>query len=247
MNIFFKAVYIKHHDSFRGIVPGHSLVGTCMVKMPPPGIYQYVQGALMSVSCSGVILAGGLSSRFQGRNKAFFQLNGRRLIDPIIEIFQKYFDDILIITNTPRQYLQYDATLASDIFPVRSSLTGIHAGLVFARNPYVFVTACDTPFIREEMLELVISRIRPGLDAVMPETPKGTEPLFAAYAKSSLPVVENSLRQERFKIKRVFKKMRVASIPVKQVLEADPLLRSFFNINTEADMERAGQMGQDPL
>lgn len=198
----------------------------------------------MNNSCSGVILAGGLSSRFQGRNKAFFELNGRRLIDPVIDVFQSFFHDILIVTNTPLQYLQYDVAVVSDVFQVRSSLTGIHAGLLYARNPYVFVAACDTPFLKKEMVRLVISEIKPGVDAVMPETPMGTEPLFAAYAKSSLPVIENSLRRERFKIKKVFRKMRVVSIPAKRVLETDPSLQSFFNINNEADLDRASRMAK---
>jgi len=89
------------------------------------------------VSCSGVILAGGLSSRFQGKNKAFFKLDGRSVIDPIIDVFQSVFEDILIVTNAPRQYLQYDATLVSDVYDVRSSLTGIHAGLFYARHPHI--------------------------------------------------------------------------------------------------------------
>lgn len=194
----------------------------------------------MDIACSGVILAGGLSSRFQGRNKAFFELNGRCIIDPIVDLFRSVFDDILIVTNTPLEYQRYDATLVSDIFSVRSSLTGIHAGLFYAQNPYVFVAACDTPFIRKEIIQLVISKIRPDIDAVMPETPSGTEPLLAAYAKSTLPVIERHLKQEKFKIKKVFKKLRVVTISKERVLEQDPELRSFFNINTADDLDRAG-------
>lgn len=199
----------------------------------------------MDIACSGVILAGGLSSRFQGRNKAFFELNGRRIIDPIVDLFQSVFDDILIVTNTPLEYQRYDATLVSDIFSVRSSLTGIHAGLFYAQNPYVFVAACDTPFIRKEIIQLVISKIRPDIDAVMPETPSGTEPLLAAYAKSTLPVIERHLKQEKFKIKKVFKKLRVVSISKERVLEEDPELLSFFNINSADDLDRVGGKGPE--
>ncbi len=195
----------------------------------------------MRISCSGVILAGGLSSRFQGRNKAFFEINGRRIIDPIIEVFQAIFDDILIVTNTPLAYLDYDVTLVTDIFSARSSLTGIHAGLMYAQNPYIFVAACDTPFIQKEIIELVLSRIHPDAAAVMPETPSGTEPLLAAYATSALPVVERHLAQGKFKIKSVFNKMRVIKISRERLLEKDPALKSFFNINTAADLDRAGR------
>lgn len=194
----------------------------------------------MRIPCSGVILAGGLSSRFQGRNKAFFELNGRRIIDPIVDVFHAIFDDILIVTNTPLAYLDYDVTLVADVFSARSSLTGIHAGLVYAQNPYIFVAACDTPFIQKEIIELVLSRIHPDAVAVMPETPSGTEPLLAAYATSALPVVERSLAQKKFKIKSVFNKMRVIKISRERILEKDPALKSFFNINTSADLGLVG-------
>lgn len=196
----------------------------------------------MNISCTGVILAGGLSSRFDGRNKAFFRLSGKRIIEPIIEVFRRVFDDILIVTNTPLEYLEWDVNLASDIFPERSSLTGIHTGLFYAKNPYIFVTACDTPFISEEMVRLVLSEITPGIAAVMPETPAGTEPLFAAYARETLPAVEHHLREQKFKIQRVFSRMRVRKISSARILEKDPDLRTFFNINTAVDFDRAREL-----
>ncbi|MGM0453832.1 MAG: molybdenum cofactor guanylyltransferase [Thermodesulfobacteriota bacterium] len=194
---------------------------------------------MMAHPCTGVILAGGLSSRFSGQNKAFFELAGRRIIEPIIEVFAEIFDDILIVTNTPLQYLEWDVDLVSDIFPVRSSLTGIHAGLFYSRNPYIFVAACDTPFIQKEMVELVLSEIEPGVAAVMPETPSGTEPLFAVYARQSLDRVGRHIRAGKLKIQRVFSRQRVKKIPPARLRQIDPELRSFFNINTEKDFHSA--------
>ncbi len=193
----------------------------------------------MNPSCCGVILAGGLSSRFEGRNKAFFELNGRRIIDPIIDVFRSVFEEILIVTNTPLNYLQWDVALVTDVFTQRSSLTGIHAGLFYSQTPWVFVTACDTPFITKKMVELVLSKIKPGVVAVMPETPAGTEPLFAAYSTEALPTIEQHLKEGKFKIQRVFSRMRVVKIPAAKVMAADPELWTFFNINTAADFERA--------
>lgn len=190
-------------------------------------------------SCTGVILAGGLSSRFNGENKALFKLAGRRIIDPIIEVFASVFNDILIVTNSPLQYLAYDVDLATDVFPFRSSLTGIHAGLFYAKNPYIFVTACDTPFIKKEMVELVVSEIEPGAAAVMPETPSGTEPLFAAYAVDTLERVEQHIRAKKFKIQRVFSRLRVKKIGPARLQQIDPELQTFFNINTAADFQAA--------
>jgi molybdenum cofactor guanylyltransferase len=194
------------------------------------------------IACSGVILAGGLSSRFQGKSKALFELNGRRIIDPVIDLFQSVFKDIVLVTNTPLEYLGYDVAIASDVIPVRSSLTGIHAGLFHAQNPYVFVSACDTPFIMKELVALVLSEIRPGIDAVIPETPSGQEPLLAVYGKTALPVIERHLLRESFKITRAIRNMRVVRVPAEKVLATDPELKSFVNINTAEDLDRASAL-----
>jgi len=47
------------------------------------------------------------------------------------------------------------------------------------------------------------------------------------------------VRQEKFKIRRVFQNLRVKIIPASRVLEADPELDTFFNINTPEDLKAA--------
>ena len=193
----------------------------------------------MDLSCTGVILAGGRSSRFDGINKAFIQLRGRPVIAPVISLFQEAFSRLLIVTRDPLEYLDWDAQLATDLFDARSSLTGIHAGLFYAQTPYVFAAACDIPFVRRSVVDLVLSEIEPGLDAVMPSTPAGLEPMFAVYAKQALPVVERHLREEKFKIRRVFENLKIKIISDQKVMAADPDLDTIFNINTPSDLEAA--------
>jgi molybdopterin-guanine dinucleotide biosynthesis protein A len=142
-------------------------------------------------ACTGVILAGGLNKRFSGENKAFISFGNRRVIDNIYEVFRAVFDEIILVTNQPMAYLEWDVNIVTDIYPYRSSLTGIHAGLFYARTPFIFVTACDTPFLKKEMVETVISHIEPGDAVVIPETAEGTEQLCAAYSKTCLSLMEH--------------------------------------------------------
>jgi molybdenum cofactor guanylyltransferase len=193
-------------------------------------------------ACSGVILAGGLSTRYSGENKAFLNIHGRRIIDAIYEVFSSVFDEIIIVTNSPSDYLTFNADIVTDIYPVRSSLTGIHTGLFYAANPFVFVTACDSPFIRKALVETVIAGIEPNISVVIPETAKGMEPLFAAYSKNCLPVIENRIKEDKLKILRMFNRLKVKTIPEAKLREKDPELVSFFNINTAEDLERAQAM-----
>jgi len=193
----------------------------------------------MSLSCTGVILAGGENSRFSGRHKALMQIGGKRILDRIFEVVSAVFDDIILVTNNPGQYLEWDATIVTDLLPVRSSLTGIYTGLFYARTDYAFFTASDTPFLKKEMIAAVVDGISPGIDIVMPETDQGREPLCAVYSRSCLESARHNIETGRLKIMRTFRKKNIKIISNKASRKVDPRLLSFFNVNTPEDLQLA--------
>lgn len=193
----------------------------------------------LNTACTGVILAGGLNKRFSGQNKALLKIGDRRIIDNIIDMFTSLFEEIILVTNQPMDYLEWDVNIVTDIFQAQSSLTGIHAGLFYASNPFVFVTACDTPFLKKELVEFIVSEIEPKTAVVIPETSEGTEQLSAVYSKTCLSLMEKQVLEEIFQIKKMFRKVRVKKIPEKKLRAIDPQLMSFFNINTDADYLKA--------
>ena len=196
----------------------------------------------MTIPCTGVILSGGLARRFNGRKKALLQIGEERIIDKIYSIFKELFDDIILVTNTPLQFTEWDLNIVTDLFDIRSSLTGIHAGLFYASNPYAFFSACDAPFLRKEIIETVLEGIDDNIDIVIPETSAGREPLCAAYSKRCLSIAEQHLNKQKLKIQLAFRKCRIKTISEKKLRKKDPELLSFFNINTPDDLERAQEM-----
>jgi molybdopterin-guanine dinucleotide biosynthesis protein A len=196
----------------------------------------------MKIPCSGVILAGGLSSRYGGENKAFLRIAGTRILDRLFSVFRVVFDEIILVTNNPREFLGWDAMIVRDIFPVRSSLTGIHAGLFYARHPFAFFTACDTPFLKRSVVQTILDNLEEEADIVIPNTSAGLEPLCAAYSKRCLKPAGDHLRMNKFKIQAALGKCRIKKIQEKALRESDPDLVSFFNINTPEDMQKAEQL-----
>jgi len=192
--------------------------------------------------CSGVILSGGLASRYDGTEKALLRVGGVRILDRIYEIYKALFEEIILVTNHPQKFLEWDLLIVSDLFPIRSSLTGIHAGLFYMTNPFAFISACDTPFLKKEMVETVIGKIEAQIDIVIPETSAGLEPLCAVYSKRCLSAAQHHLEQEKLKVIKAFRKSRIKTISEKALCKIDPDLRSFFNINTPADLQRAEEM-----
>jgi molybdopterin-guanine dinucleotide biosynthesis protein A len=196
----------------------------------------------MKQTCSGVILAGGLSTRYGGENKAFLRVGGARILDRLFAAYTDLFDEIILVTNNPLEFLEWDAMIVSDIFPVRSSLTGIHAGLFYASNPFAFFTACDTPFLKKEVIATVLEHIDPAADLIIPQTSAGLEPLCAAYSKRCLKPAEDHLRLNKLKIQMALNKCRIKRIPEERLRARDPELVSFFNVNTPQDLARAEEL-----
>ena len=193
----------------------------------------------MRHSCSGVILAGGLGSRYGGENKAFLKVSGVRIIDRLVEMFSTLFDEVIIVTNQPLDFLDCNALIVTDIFPARSSLTGIHAGLFYAGHPYAFFSACDTPFLKREVVETVLEHIRPADDLIIPKTAAGFEPLCAAYSQRCLKPAEEHVRANKLKIQLALQKVRIKHVPEAILRQKDPELVSFFNVNTPEELAQA--------
>jgi len=188
---------------------------------------------------TGVILAGGQNIRFSGTNKALIRVDGKCILDRIYDVFSNLFEEIILVTNDPIQYVEWNFNIVTDIFSVRSSLTGIHTGLFYMTTPYAFFAACDIPFLKKGLVETILNHIEPGVDIVIPETSKGFEPLCSVYSKKCLKPIEQQLVKQELKIRQVFQKVRVKKLPESILRQNDPDLVSFYNINTHDDLIRA--------
>ncbi len=197
---------------------------------------------MLNRGCTGVILAGGQNKRFGGMDKAFERVGEASIFEHIYHIFREQFDQILLVTNHPEKFMAWDIPMAADLFGFRSSLTGLHTGLFYATTPYAFFAACDTPFLKKEMVQAILNTIEPKLDIVVPQTELGFEPLCAAYSQLCLKPIQAQLEKKELQIQRLFKTMRTRKIPETALRKIDPELTSFFNINTPEDLERAKQM-----
>lgn len=200
---------------------------------------------MMNQAFTGIILAGGESKRFNGTEKSDLVVGHKRIIEHTMSLFNELFPNIILVTNNPKHYLDWDVTIAKDIVAKRSSLTGIHAGLFFTTTPYAFVSACDTPFLKKEIIQTIIENVEPDSDVVIPQTNAGLEPLCAVYSIKCLPFIQQELEQNRLKIQDFFSKVTVKTVNESLLKKFDPRLLSFFNINTPGDLETAAKLEEE--
>jgi molybdopterin-guanine dinucleotide biosynthesis protein A len=172
-----------------------------------------------------------------GVNKAFVVMDGERLIDRIVRIFRGLFRETIIVTNTPLDYLDCDATIVTDIYPGKKALGGIYTGLFFATCPHAFVAACDMPYLNPGFIAWMMEQA-PTHDIIVPETPEGLEPLHAIYANTCLPHMKRRILQDKLKITGFYKGLKCLTISDTILKTFDPGMRMFINVNTPEDLAR---------
>ena len=187
---------------------------------------------------TGVVQAGGKSTRMGGTPKALVELGGRRLIERVVGVVREVVDDVLIVTNTPDLYRFLDLPMVADVFVDHGSLGGIYSGLAAASGDAAFTVACDMPFLSSAVARLVVERAGEA-DVVVPRAGDQLQTLHAVYGKRCLPAMEARLRAGRFKIVGFFDEVRVLEVPEAEVARhADPAL-VFMNVNTPEELARA--------
>jgi len=187
---------------------------------------------------TGVIQAGGKSTRMGGEPKALLDLGGRRIIDRVVDVMTAITDDLLIVTNTPDLYASLGLPMVPDTFPDGGSLGGIYSGLRAASGASAFTVACDMPFLSADVARLVVGRA-PEADVVIPRTGGQLETLHACYAKSCLGPMEARIRAGRLRITGFFEAVRVLEIPEAEVARIASPEVVFMNVNTPEELERA--------
>ena len=187
---------------------------------------------------TGVILAGGESARM-GRDKAFLELGGEKVIERVISALFGIVKKIIIVTNDPLKYAGLGLETARDIYPGVGVLGGIHTGLSYMRGDSGFFCACDMPFVNPDLAKFIISKKGRRAAAVIPKVGGELEPLFAVYSKKCLVPAEDAIKAGERRIVSFFDKVRVKEIPEGELLAIDPGLLSFMNLNTPGDLERA--------
>ncbi len=184
---------------------------------------------------TGVILAGGENTRMPVL-KAFIKVKGEPIIERNLTLIQQLFKKNLIITNEPEKYSYLEVPLLGDIYDIRGPMTGIFTALINSPTPWIFISACDMPFINNNLISYMHSQ-KNGFDAVIPLRKTGTEPLFAFYSKKLLSSMEKAVLSDRRGLKDFLKNKKVKYISTGEVKRFDPGARSFINLNTPEDTD----------
>lgn len=186
--------------------------------------------------CTGAILAGGENTRMP-LLKSFIEVDGQNIIERNIRTTRQLFKENFIVTNQPEYYTSLGIPLLGDVYDVRGPITGIFTVLLNASNSWVFISACDMPFLNRDLIAYMAMR-RTGKDAVVPVLDRNTEPLFAFYSRRLLDKIEKAVLTGRKSLRDFLRNKRVQYITTEEIERIDTHAASFVNLNSPEDIER---------
>jgi molybdopterin-guanine dinucleotide biosynthesis protein A len=184
------------------------------------------------LDCTAIILAGGESKRM-GRDKAALPFNGETLLQGVIMSVQPLFAQMLVSVRE----LRADVLLPQicDVQMGGGPLVGLISALEKVTTPWAFVVACDMPFIAPALITHLAS-LRENYQAVVPQVNGQAQPLAAFYARSALPPLQSSLASGNKSLIGALKTLDVRYVEAEELVQFDPQLRSFFDLDTPQDL-----------
>lgn len=166
----------------------------------PKRIYFKENSWFVREHATGIILAGGKSSRMLGEDKSLLPVNGKPLISHIVDQLLPHFDELIIGANDVDKYSFLGLKVVEDIEKGKGPLMGIVSCLSESSNDINFITACDIPLMNIKLINTMIGMIS-GADVVIPVNDIDKfEPLYAVYRKSVIPFARKVLDHEKGKI-----------------------------------------------
>jgi molybdopterin-guanine dinucleotide biosynthesis protein A len=173
-----------------------------------------------------------------GANKALLKINAQEtLIARVVNNLRPLSDDVVVVSNMPKLFADLGVRQATDVYPGKGPLAGLHAGLKAAEHPWSLAVACDMPLVDHRLVRYMIL-LSHGHDVVIPRVQGELEPLHALYSKTCVPAIQHHLEREHRRVISFLPDVQVRYVEPREIAIFDPEGRSFFNANTPDEWQQ---------
>ncbi len=178
-----------------------------------------------------------------GRDKAHVKLGDSSLLERVLKVVCPLFDDVMLSyhNSNKEQADRKEVRVIEDQLPGRGPAIGLCAALAEARHAYVFVIACDMPFISSSLIEALAS-YHSDHDIVVPMREGRPEPLCAVYSTACLETLTERVRQGRRGLVAFIEnspELKIRHVEAQELGQSDSALRSFVDIDSEHALAEA--------
>ena len=204
--------------------------------------------SLNANSVVGVILAGGQSRRFGGGDKFLNKLNGKLLIEHVIDRVRSQIDHLIINSNSDAHSFENFglSVVADSIQGYAGPLAGILSGMEWvqknaSRCEWIVTFPSDAPFIPPDCVDKMRSCAnKESAEIVCAASGGRTHPVCALWQVELAGDLRKAMEDEEMRKIDLWTARHLIST----VEFTDQPFDPFFNINRRQDLERAEQISQ---
>ena len=182
-----------------------------------------------------LILKGGKNSRMNGNVKGLLKIKNSTFLEKIQETLNDFSSIYLSINDKfskeqKQNFENMGFKIIEDIYKEIGPLGGIYSSLLNCKEEYLFITACDMPFITKNSIEVLCNKVDKNTDGVVfYDKNNKLYPLGAIYSKNVLPIIEEMIEKKYYKLSYLIEKSNFVKINIEKT---DIPLKVLSNINT---------------
>lgn len=188
---------------------------------------------------SALILVGGRALRANGYPKYLFTCGNQSFLERQIGELQSCTDEILVVCRDDEQIEDLPSYPVRYIYDIRKGqgpAGGIHSGAWHASGEYMFVTACDMPFLSCVVISFLFNAAE-GFDAAVPVWEDGKyEPLCSVYRRDAIRTFYELHDERRLSV--LIHNLNTRYIPVSVIINLAPNQDIFYNVNDLASLSK---------
>lgn len=194
----------------------------------------------------GCILAGGLSRRMGGGDKALREIGGRPMLARVVERLKPQVAALILNANgDPQRFESFSLPVAADtIEGFAGPLAGVLAGMRHAEKTpgltHVATAASDTPFFPEDLVARLAEKATTADTIVLATSGGHRHPVFGLWPVALADDLDQWMRgTETYKVLAWTGRHRLETVDFPMLTVGERPLDPFFNANTPEELQEA--------
>lgn len=178
-----------------------------------------------------------------GFDKSLAKISNKYIIETLSQKLFEVFDTVKLSAVSKEKFNMFDLEVVEDILKGKGPSGAIHTVLSQATTKYVFVVACDMPFVNVEHIRFKMAMIKgkekegSPVDGLIPKKGELFEPLYGFYSADIAAVFEKELLKGTTKILDVIKNCNMLYLEDEYSRQFDKNLSMFTNLNYREDFD----------
>ena len=194
-----------------------------------------------ALSCGGIILAGGHSSRM-GKSKSHLPFGNELMLQRVVRVVGDTVNPVVVVRGAGQDIPALDSQVivVEDQVAEQGPLQGMATGLkaLAGKCDAAFVSACDAPLLQTAFIRRMIALLD-AHDIAVPYIDGFHHPLAGVYRVNVLAQTEALLETDRRRPAFLFDMCDARKVRRGDLVDVDPRLVSLRNCNNENDYRQA--------